>query len=673
MKNQRSLHRFLVLSLLSVFTIGTYASDELVRINLNKSKKVSPVQYGFHYEEIGMLGEGGLHAELIRNRGFEEANMPRGLAVKDGLYNAVNPTGNNKQVYHVSPLIGWTTTPVAYSSVKIERTKRNPLNDRNPHSMLVNITDDFVPGSNNAAIHNSGFYGMNFVNGSEYKLSFYVRSNGYKGNLAFQLSDDNGRRISDPKEFRVEGDEWVKYTATLKATSSCERGMLSIVPAHSGRFQLDMVSMFPADTWDNGKSIFRKDIMQNLVDYRLDFLRFPGGCIVHGVNEETMYQWKETIGDIAQRPGAWSKWAPYYRTDGLGYHEFYELCEYLNADAMYVTPTGMVCTEWVEQTGVRQFKHIHTDIDYYVQDALDAIEYAIGPVDSKWGAERAKNGHPAPFPLKYVEIGNEDFGPEYYPRYEKIATTIKNKYPHLKIIANSIIFREENDKQKYIKDFIDPSKIDIYDEHYYQTIDWVKEEHYRFDAYKRNGPDIFIGELGIGGRYPKGILAEGVVKLSLERNGELNPLMADRPLMRNFDFLEGRRMNPVLLHNTSKSIKTFNYYMCEMLRDNTIDVNYNVEVTNQKDVFVTAGRDSKTKEYIVKVINLADETKEVKIEMAGLKKNNDVIITELTAIDGQINTPLSPENVKPKIEQRKISFPVTEKLLPNSFRVYRIK
>ena len=146
MKNQRSLHRFLVLSLLSVFTIGTYASDELVRINLNKSKKVSPVQYGFHYEEIGMLGEGGLHAELIRNRGFEEANMPRGLAVKDGLYNAVNPTGNNKQVYHVSPLIGWTTTPVAYSPVKIERTKRNPLNDRNPHSMLVNITDDFVPG-----------------------------------------------------------------------------------------------------------------------------------------------------------------------------------------------------------------------------------------------------------------------------------------------------------------------------------------------------------------------------------------------------------------------------------------------------------------------------------------------------------------------------------------------
>lgn len=204
-------------------------------------------------------------------------------------------------------------------------------------------------------------------------------------------------------------------------------------------------------------------------------------------------------------------------------------------------------------------------------------------------------------------------------------------------------------------------------------MDWVKEEHYRFDAYKRNGPDIFIGELGIGGRYPKGILAEGVVKLSLERNGELNPLMADRPLMRNFDFLEGRRMYPVLLHNTSKSIKTFNFYMCEMLRDNTIDVNYNVEVTDQKDVFVTAGRDSKTNEYIVKVINLADETKEVKIEVAGLKKKQDVTITELTATDDQINTPFSPDNVKPKTDQRKISFPVTEKLLPNSFRVYRIK
>lgn len=673
MKNKLNFRNNCILFVAVLLSTGLYASDQSIRINLNKSKKVTPVAYGFHYEEIGMLGEGGLHAELVRNRGFEEATPPKGLAVKDGLYEAVNPTGANKQVFHVDPLIGWTTTPVSYSPIKIERTSRNPLNEKNPHSMQVNITPDFVPESGEAAIHNTGYYGMNVQNGNEYRLSFYVRSSGYNGKLMFQLSDDKGEKISDIQEFQVAGNEWVKHTATLTAQADCKRGMLSIIPDQAGRFQLDMVSMFPADTWDNGKSIFREDIMQNLVDYNPDFLRFPGGCIVHGVNVETMYHWKETIGDISQRPGAWSKWAPFYRTDGLGYHEFYELCEYLNADAMYVTPTGMICTEWVEQTAPRQFKHIHTDIDYYVQDALDAIEYAIGPVDSKWGAERAKNGHPKPFPLKYVEIGNEDFGPEYYPRYEKIATAIKSKYPQIKIIANSIIFREENDKRKYIKDFINPSALEIYDEHYYQTIEWAKQEHYKFDAYDRDGPDLFIGELGIGGRYPKNLLAEGVVKMSMERNGELNPLMADRPLMRNYDFIEGRRMYPVLLHNSSRSVKTFNYYLCKLLRDYKIDRHYQVEVADQQDVFVTAGRDPETNEYIVKIISLADEAKDIKIEIAGLKKNRSVTITELTADADQINTPVSADNVKPKIEQKTMSFPQTEKIAANSFRVYRIK
>lgn len=653
---------------------SSVATTTTVRINLNKFKDVQSVQYGFHYEEIGMLGEGGLHAELVRNRGFEEANPPKGLAVKDGLYQTVNPKGNNKQVFHVSPLIGWTTTPVAYSPIKIERTERNPLNEKNPHSMSVNVIADFNPESKETAIHNTGFYGMNVVQDKEYRLSFYVRSNGYKGALKFQLSDDSGTCISDVQKFEVDQNQWVKYSAILRATANCKRGMLSIVPEQTGRFQLDMVSMFPADTWDNGKSIFRKDIVQNLVNYNPDFLRFPGGCVVHGVNEETMYHWKETLGDIAQRPGAWSKWAPYYRTDGLGYHEFYELCEYLNADAMYVTPTGMVCTEWVEETAPRKFKQIYTvELDEYIQDALDAIEYAIGPIDSKWGAERAKNGHPKPFPLKYVEIGNEDFGADYYPRYEKIASAIKAKYPQLKIIANSIIFREEEDKRKYIADFEHPSELEIYDEHYYQTIDWVKNNFHKFDTYDRNGPAIFIGELGISGRYPKGLLAEGVVKMSLERNGDLNPLMADRPLMRNFDFLEGRLAHPVFLHNTSESVKTFNYYLCKMLRDNTVNRVYQVDQPNQDDVFVTAGRDLITNEYIVKVINLSDESKAVQLNVVGLRKNRKVQITELTAQERQENTPLSPDNVSPVVQTTTMSFPSTEEIAANSFRIYRIK
>jgi alpha-L-arabinofuranosidase len=650
-----------------------YASDEIIQIDLNKSKVVTPVKYGFHYEEIGMIGEGGLYAELVRNRSFEEANPPKGISVKNGLYETVNPKGNNKAVFQISPLIGWTTTPIAYSPIKISRTLRNPLNANNLHSMMVNITEDFTKYSGKAGIHNVGFYGMNFKKGNYYKLSFYVRSNGYNGRIKFQLSDINGQKVSDQVFFFVFERNWTKFSATLKSYKNIERGMLSIIPEKPGKFQLDMVSLFPSDTWDNGKSIFRKDIMKNLVEYHPDFIRFPGGCIVHGINEETMYHWKETIGDITERPGSWSKWAPYYRTDGLGYHEFYELCEYLNADAMYVTPTGMVCTEWVERDKNGIFHHVKTDIDYYINDVLDAIEYAIGPITTKWGSLREKNGHPAPFPLKYVEIGNEDFGPEYYERYEKIASAIKTRFPQIIIIANSIIFNEEDDKRKYISEFESPEKIEVYDEHYYQTIDWVKNEHYKFDMYKRPGPQLFIGELGIGGEYPKNLLAEGVVKLSLERNGDLNPLMADRPLMRNFDFLEGSKIYPLLLHNTSISVKTFNYYLCKMFRDNIIDHYYETQITNQNNVYATAGSNSKTNEFILKIISLSDEEKDIRIDISNIKINQDAFVTFLTANRHQENTPYSPYNVVPEIKKEKISFPMILKIQPNSFSIYRIK
>ncbi len=174
--------------------------------------------------------------------------------------------------------------------------------------------------------------------------------------------------------------------------------MFAIQPMSKGQFQIDVVSLFPSDTWNDGKSVFRKDIVQNLKEFSPSFIRFPGGCIVHGVNEETMYHWKKTLGPIENRPGQWSKWAPYYRTDGIGYHEFYELCEYVGADAMYVMPTGMICSGWVKQSPQWNFRHIDVDLDAYIQDALDAIEYAIGDTTTKWGAERAKNGHPAPFP-----------------------------------------------------------------------------------------------------------------------------------------------------------------------------------------------------------------------------------------------------------------------------------
>lgn len=658
-----------------IFLFIPYAlSGQEITIDINKGKKVSPVKYGFHYEEIGMLGDGGLYAELVRNRGFEEANPPRGMTEKDGIYLGVfRPDEKEKEIYRIDPLVGWIAEPVSYSPVKISRVADFPLNKENPHSILVNVTGDFGDYGRRAVVRNTGYYGMCFREGKKYKLSFYVRSNGYRGTLNFCLSDANGNSISADASFSVTEQEWKKYTAELVATADVDRGMLTIIPEKAGRFQLDMVSLFPADTWDNGKSVFRKDIMQNLVDYAPSFLRFPGGCLVHGVSEGTMYHWKETLGDISRRPGGWSKWEPHYRTDGIGYHEFYELCEYLGADAMYVTSTGMICSGFVHRDRNRVFDHAEVDLDYYIQDALDAIEYAIGAPDTRWGAERARNGHSEPFPLKYVEIGNEDFGPVYYERYDRMYQAIKEKYPQLILIAGSIIGEKFDDKRKYLPEFKSPDRVDVYDEHYYQDVDWAINNYRKFDAYDRRGPALFVGELGLGGKYPQRVLAESIVKMGLERNGDLNPIMADRPLMRNWDFLNRGFMVALLLHNTSHSAKTLKYYLCRMFRDNTIDFCFNTVDCPDINVYATAGKDSKTGDYVIKVLNLSDQNRKIKVKIPAIKKGVVADITVLTAGPDDFVTPERPDAVKPVSKSRKVTFPVSEELGACSFTVYRLK
>lgn len=664
-----------LLALVAMLPSTMMATEYTVTVNTRDAKNVTPVTYGFHYEEIGMIGEGGLYAELVRNRGFEEANFPKGLTIEGDYYSNVwNPTGNNKQVHHLDPLVGWITTPLTCSNIRMERTLRNPLNEQNPHSMAVRVVDIYGDQFKGSAIHNTGFFGMNFKKGVPLNLSLYMRPDHYKGDLLVRLSDASGNPVSSSVRIHPDSPDWKKYEAILTPDTDEPRGMLTIEPTATGSFQLDMVSMFPSDTWDNGKSVFRKDIMENIAEYSPEFIRFPGGCIIHGANEETMYHWKETIGDIARRPGAWSKWEPHFRTDGLGYHEFYELCEYLGADAMYVTPTGMVCTEFVDRDPGRKFKHIETDVNYYIADALDAIEYAIGDVNTRWGAERAKNGHPEPFPLKYVEIGNEDFGPVYYEKYHAIYKALKERYPQLKYIANSIIFDDEDDKQKYLDDFVSKDELEIYDEHYYHNADWAVANAHKFDPYKRQGIDLFIGELGISGPYPKGMLGEAIIKMNLESNGDLNPIMADRPMMRNYDFVAGSRIQPVLMHTSDRSYKTFNYYLCKMLRDNKIKKVYATTVSTDKDLFVNAGLSTEGNDIILKIVNVTDHESDVNLKLKGVSGRKDAEITTLSASRKQIVTPANPDAVAPVVTGEKVKLPDMKVTVPaNSFVIYRIK
>lgn len=515
-------------------------------------------------------------------------------------------------MFQADPLIGWTTYPLSYTPVFISRTDENPMSGENKYSMLVNVTED-IANHPDALILNRGYYGMNLKTDTSYRLSLFLKNRNYSAPLRVFLVDEWGQRVSNVIEVNVGNRDWTKYTGELKPEKNVRRGMFAIQPMSKGQFQIDVVSLFPSDTWNDGKSVFRKDIVQNLKEFSPSFIRFPGGCIVHGVNEETMYHWKKTLGPIENRPGQWSKWAPYYRTDGIGYHEFYELCEYVGADAMYVMPTGMICSGWVKQSPQWNFRHIDVDLDAYIQDALDAIEYAIGDTTTKWGAERAKNGHPAPFPLKYIEIGNEDFGPVYWERYEKIYQALSAKYPDLIYIANSVIRvvgRENDDKRKDIPNFVNPKNVKVFDEHYYNSIEWACEQHYRFDNYKRGVADLFIGELGINGKYPYNLLATGAIRMSIERNGDLNPLFAERPVMRHWDFLEHRIFLPMLINGVDSSVKTSFFYLAKMFRDNTFDVCLDAaikDIEGLQNIFVTMGYDTASKQYILKLINLQDK------------------------------------------------------------------
>lgn len=651
-----------------------------VSVNTKKAKKVSRVEYGWHYEEIGMIGDGGLYAELVRNRNLEEANLPEGLEIKNGIYQDMpNPQQPIKQIYQIDPLVGWLTMPLTNSPIRVKRTNRNPLNENNGHSMLIDVLQD-VDSDGDAAIVNVGYYGMAFKKGVDYRLSLYALADKYEGKLVVSLADKTGKPCSAPVTIDLKHGAWQKYNVVLTANTSLPDGMLRIVPTKKGELQLDMVSMFPADTYDGGKSVFRADVVENLKAYRPDFLRFPGGCNIHGVNEETMNHWKKTIGDIANRPGQWGKWEPHYRSDGLGMHEFLELCEYLGCDAMYVTPVGMACTEWVKRDKDGNFLHKPTDVNYYIQDALDAIEYAIGPTSSKYGAMRAENGHPAPFPLKYVEIGNEDFGPVYYEKYHQIYSALKKRYPQLIYIANSTL---GNNPQEDIDKFVDKKEIEVFDEHYYRNVQWAVDNYHRFDHYKRQGIRLYIAELGIMGngvggpvgQYPTAILAEGIFKMALERNADLQPIMADRPLMRNWECINHGDLQPLILNSSTKSVTTFNYHMCKMLRDNKVDVVYDVNNSEgEKLLFVSAGRDNKTKEYIVKIVNLGNEPKTFTLDLNGKPFTGLAMVSTLTAKADQRVTPDNPDAVK--VDERREIF---VKSVPNitvpekSFTVYRIK
>lgn len=522
-----------------------------------KQVKVSPDLYGIFYEEINHAGDGGLYAEMVQNRTLEENELSDGMRLEDG--SVVTDNGWRYRWKPQNELLGWSPVAEDGAKVWIFLDGTNPLNDKSPHSLKV----DVKKADGKAGVANEGYWGMSVVDGENYLLSFYARSE-KKVPLTVTLESADGKTVYAKTKIKGVGGDWKQYNCTLTAKDTDPKARLVIGFEEPVTMWFDIVSMFPEKTYKNRIPGMRADLMGKLEELQPKFLRFPGGCVVEGCTLDNRIQWKETIGDIAERPGHWDLWG-YRATDGLGFHEFLQMAEDLNAETMYVCNVGMSCqARRSEVADVDDIKNI------YLQETLDALEYAMGPVDSKWGALRAKNGHPEPFKVKYVEIGNENNGPDYHRAYNIFYPAIKAEYPDVITIADQPIPN---------------SPMEIIDEHFYVEPDWFFANMHRYDTYDRKGPKIYVGEYavnrGVGSGNLLGALSEAAFMMGMENNSDIVVMASYAPLFENVNDREWA-VN-LIRFDSSRVLGRSSFYVQKMFAEHLPTVMLETSVSGLKE------------------------------------------------------------------------------------------
>jgi alpha-L-arabinofuranosidase len=488
---------------------------------------ISPMLYGIFFEDINCSADGGIYAEMVRNRNLEDSSKPE----------------------------RWEAIGESAAGVELTVDAAQPVSPKNPHSLRVKIAN---PTNGRAGVANSGFWGMAVEKGQTYDLSLFARgSEGFNGPLTISLESSDGK-VYAQKISRSLAADWKQYRLSLKASAADPRARLVISANRPGTFWLDMVSLFPRQTWKHRPNGLRPDLAEMLAGLKPGFVRFPGGCWVEGDTMGLAYRWKQTIGDLSERRTQYNIWQ-YQATHGIGYHEYLQMCEDLGAEPLFVINCGMSHKENVPLDKMGEF----------VQDALDAIEYANGPVNSTWGAVRAKNGHRAPFNLKYMEIGNENGGTAYHERYALFYDAIKAKYPQMHLIADEWSGTPKN------------RPIEIVDEHYYSTPEFFIANAGKYDSYDRAGRKVYVGEYavtqGCGQGNLRAAVGEAAFMTGMERNSDVVVMASYAPLFANVNY---KKWNPDLIDfDSSRAYGIPSYYVQQMFSANRGDVVLPVTVT----------------------------------------------------------------------------------------------
>ncbi len=586
-------------------TVGAQASQ--FDINLKKvGAPIQPTMYGIFFEDINFAADGGLYAELVKNRSFEF------------------PQDN---------LQGWK----AFG--KVEVMDDGPF-ERNPH--YVRLVEPGHPHKW-TGLDNEGFFGIGIRKGEQYRFSVWARvPDGGSQTLRIELVNTASmgeNQFYTQNRIIVNSKEWAKYQIVITAPETNPKATLRIfLESRGGSVDLEHVSLFPVETWKGHENGLRKDLAQALYDLHPGIFRFPGGCIVEGTDLDTRYNWKNSVGPVENRPLNENRWEytfphrfypDYYQSYGLGFYEFFLLSEEIGSEPLPIVSCGLACQFQNDKADA----HVPVDeLQPYIQDALDLIEFANGGTDTEWGKLRADMGHPQPFNLKFIGVGNEQWDPIYPEHLRPFVDAIRAKYPDIKIVGSSGP-NSEGDQFDYLWPEMKRLGADLVDEHFYRPYDWFLSQGARYDNYDRKGPKVFAGEYACHATGKKwnhfyASLLEAAFMTTLERNADIVHMATYAPL---FAHVEGWQWRPDLIwYDNLNSVRTVSWHVQQLYGQyrgqNTLQLTMNgsnvTGADGQDGLFASAVLDA-DKVY-VKVINTTDKPQDIALNFTGLKKKESL-------------------------------------------------
>ncbi|QDW21017.1 alpha-L-arabinofuranosidase C-terminal domain-containing protein [Flavobacterium sp. KBS0721] len=634
-------------NILRTFTIcmlvsGFYVNAQKTILEVDASKtitKIQPTMFGLFFEDINFAADGGLYAELIKNRSFE----------------------------FDKPLMGWEQPNTKRSSLNKESGSAAPVKIEADNTVFCRVEINNAKGY---ALINEGFRGMGVKKDAKYNLSLKAANhNSAIQKIIIQLIDKDQKVIGETS-IVPKSEQWTNYTASITATQTVAKAKLKITFEGTGTIDLDMISLFPEDTWKNRKNGLRKDLVQLLYDMKPGFLRFPGGCIVEGRTLSDRYQWKKSVGNVDDRETKMNRWnvefnhkqtPDYFQSFGLGFFEYFQLSEDIGAEPLPILSCGMAC-----QYNTGELAPIN-ELDPYVQDALDLIEFANGAVTTNWGKIRSDMGHPKPFNLKYIGVGNEQWGPDYIDRYKVFEKAIKAKYPNIIIVSGSGP-SPAGEHFDFAMEELKKLNAELVDEHYYESPKWFRENAGRYDNYDRKGPKIFAGEYAaqsVSGANPNNrnnwecAFSEAAFMTGLERNAEVVHLTSYAPLMAHEDAWQWTP--DMIWFNNLQSYGSANYYVQQLFSTNKGTDLLSITkggkaLTGQNSLYASAVKDANSKEIIVKLVNTAESAQDVIVDLKGVKLGSKGMIIRLSSSNTQDeNTFADPKKITPKQSEYKIT------------------